>query len=44
MRLGVIGDGPSMAAHAWLEVDGRPLEDTTGYGVFESVDSRQVRA
>lgn len=34
VRLGVIGDGSRMSGHAWLEIDGRPLERLDGLYVF----------
>jgi hypothetical protein len=35
IRLGVIGDADTMSAHAWLEIDGRPLERVDSYTRFE---------
>jgi hypothetical protein len=37
VRLGTYDDGGSLVAHAWLEVDGRPLEDVSNYRHFESI-------
>ncbi|WP_040491426.1 lasso peptide biosynthesis B2 protein [Ilumatobacter nonamiensis] len=35
LRLGVIGgETQQFTAHAWLEIDGRPLEDITSYRTF----------
>ena len=34
VRLGVAGAGDTLLAHAWLEIDGRPLEDVGHYSVF----------
>lgn len=39
VRLGTYDDGGSLAAHAWLEIDGRPLEDVSNYRHFVSVSS-----
>jgi hypothetical protein len=33
--LGVATDGASLLAHAWLEIDGRPLEPVAGFTRFE---------
>ena len=35
IRLGVKGTGDEVAAHAWLELGGRPLEDVSDYARFE---------
>ncbi len=35
VRLGVAGTGDSIHAHAWLEIDGRPLETVTGFRAFQ---------
>ena len=39
VRLGTYDDGGSLAAHAWLEIDGRPLENVSNYRHFVSVSS-----
>ena len=36
IRLGTYDDGESLVAHAWLEIEGRPLEDVSNYRRFES--------
>jgi hypothetical protein len=36
VRLGVGGEGDGLHAHAWLEIDDRPLESVTGLSVFQS--------
>lgn len=40
VRLGVIGGGDTLLAHAWLEIDGRPLERVDDYARFEHVHAR----
>ena len=37
LRLGVGGAGDTLFAHAWIEIDDRPLEDVSGLGVFQDV-------
>ena len=37
LRLGVGGAGDTLFAHAWIEIDDRPLEDVSGLGVFQEV-------
>ena len=37
LRLGVAGTGDDVSAHAWLEIDDRPLENISGLGVFQDV-------
>ena len=37
VRLGVAGAGDTLLAHAWLEIDDRPLENVAGLGVFQDV-------
>lgn len=39
VRLGVAGFGETFLAHAWLEVDGRPLEDIGEFKVFTRNDA-----
>jgi len=34
IRLGTAGTGSTLRAHAWVEIDGRPLEDVAGYTVL----------
>jgi Transglutaminase-like superfamily len=36
VRLGVAGTGDTLVAHAWLEIDDRPLETVTDYKLFQS--------
>lgn len=36
IRLGTYLDGGEVVAHAWLELDGRPVEDIAGYVAFEA--------
>jgi hypothetical protein len=35
VRLGVAGSGDTLLAHAWLEIDGRPLEAVAQFNVFQ---------
>jgi hypothetical protein len=35
IRVGVAGTGEELHAHAWLEIDGRPLESVTEFSVFQ---------
>ena len=35
VRLGVAGVGDTLMAHAWLEIDDRPLETVTDYRLFQ---------
>jgi hypothetical protein len=35
IRVGVAGTGDELHAHAWLEIDGRPLESVTEFSVFQ---------
>jgi hypothetical protein len=35
VRLGVTGAGEDIGAHAWLEIDGRPLESIDAYQPFQ---------
>ena len=35
VRLGVVGSGDTLSAHAWLEIDGRPLENITRYTLLQ---------
>jgi hypothetical protein len=35
VRLGVAGTGTALVAHAWLEIDDRPLERVAGLNVFQ---------
>jgi hypothetical protein len=35
LRLGVGGAGETLFAHAWIEIDDRPLENVAGLGVFQ---------
>jgi hypothetical protein len=34
VRLGVAGAGSAVRAHAWVEIDGRPLEDVSEFAVL----------
>ena len=34
IRLGTAGSGDTLRAHAWVEIDDRPLEDVAGYAVL----------
>ncbi len=36
IRLGTIGSGASLSAHAWLEFDGRPLQPMARYRQFSN--------
>jgi hypothetical protein len=35
LRLGMIGSDANLLAHAWVEIDDRPLEPVNGYTVFQ---------
>jgi hypothetical protein len=35
VRLGVVGAGEDLFAHAWVELDGRPLEGLAGVTAFQ---------
>jgi hypothetical protein len=35
IRLGLIGSGDEVSAHAWLEIEGRPLESIDAYQPFQ---------
>jgi hypothetical protein len=35
VRLGLAGRGDDVLAHAWLEIDDRPLENISGLNVFQ---------
>jgi hypothetical protein len=37
LRLGVAGTGDDIRAHAWLEIDGRPLEAVDDYTPFQDI-------
>ena len=37
LRLGVGGASDTLFAHAWIEIDDRPLENVSGLGVFQDV-------
>lgn len=39
VRLGVAGTGDDLHAHAWLEIDGRPLENVGAFDTFQNVSS-----
>jgi hypothetical protein len=41
VRLGVAGVGDEVLAHAWVEIDDRPLEDVSGYSVFHQANERR---
>lgn len=38
VRLGVAGSGDAILAHAWIEIDGRPLESVTEFDVFQRME------
>ncbi len=40
IRLGVAGRGDDVLAHAWLEIDDRPLERVAGLNVFQQAPTR----
>lgn len=40
LRLGVVGDGDEVIAHAWLEIDGRPLEPVADLQPFHRSSDR----
>jgi hypothetical protein len=40
VRLGLSGSGDSLVAHAWLEIDGRPLEDVSAFDPFQRPERR----
>jgi Transglutaminase-like superfamily len=35
LRLGLVGSGAQLSAHAWLEIHNRPLEDVAGFSPFQ---------
>jgi hypothetical protein len=39
VRLGISGVGGDVLAHAWLEIDDRPLESVDGFSVFQLTTS-----
>jgi hypothetical protein len=39
LRLGVARHGHRMRAHAWVEVDGRPVNDPQGFVAFDASDA-----
>jgi hypothetical protein len=43
LRLGVAGTGDDIHAHAWLEIDGRPLEAVGAFTPFEDSPPGIVR-
>jgi hypothetical protein len=43
VRLGVTGVGDSLLAHAWLEIDGRPLEPVHAFTRFEVLPAAAAR-
>jgi hypothetical protein len=42
LRLGMAGSGDEVFAHAWLELDDRPLEDVAGFSLFQQVPIRDA--
>lgn len=36
VRIGVVGTGADLLAHAWLELDGRPLEEVADFRAFHT--------
>jgi hypothetical protein len=42
VRLGVAGSGPELRAHAWVEIDGRPLEDVSEFAVLRNGTNAHV--
>ena len=43
IRLGVAGVGDTLVAHAWLEIDGRPLESVSQFSLFQSTSTEVQR-
>lgn len=43
VRLGVAGTGDGVHAHAWLEIDGRPLETVSAFTAFYIAPAGTVR-
>jgi Transglutaminase-like superfamily len=43
VRLGVTGSGDEVLAHAWLEIDGRPLEPVARFSPFQHRPSEDLR-
>ena len=43
VRLGVAGSGDTVHAHAWLEIDDRPLEEVTAFKPFQTTPTRVSR-
>jgi Transglutaminase-like superfamily len=39
VRLGVAGSGDHLFAHAWVEIDDRPLESVAGFNVFQRTEA-----
>jgi hypothetical protein len=44
IRLGLIGSGDEVGAHAWLEIDGRPLESIDTYQAFQQASMSSTAA
>jgi hypothetical protein len=42
LRLGMASSGDEVFAHAWLELDDRPLEDVAGFSLFQQVPIRDA--
>ena len=42
LRLGVAGAGDDLNAHAWLEIDGQPLEDVTSFALFQHAPTTEA--
>lgn len=38
VRLGLTGSGDAILAHAWVEIDGRPLESVADFDVFQQME------
>lgn len=43
IRLGMVKTDEEMHAHAWVEIDGRPLDHVAAYDVFQSQSDRPGR-
>jgi hypothetical protein len=42
LRLGLAGSGDAVFAHAWLELDDRPLEDVAAFRLFHDVSIHEA--
>jgi hypothetical protein len=40
IRLGLVEVAGDLTGHAWVEIDDRPLEDISGYAIFQQREAR----